>query len=611
MTPSSATAPTWAPVLAAALAEALPRLHGAAADPLISELIGALSDALARGELEVDLAGPAPEAIRSEGWPDAHRRSLAHSPLAAEPDGPLVLVGAQRLLWRLWQQQRQRVLTNLVARAKSTPAFKRQAAAPTATSLNPAPLVPAPLVHAPLEPEPPAVAPQAPAAPAEPPTTLDGRQQQAVQAVGRHGLVLLEGGPGTGKTSTVAAMIAGAQAVDPELRIHLAAPTGKAAARLRGATGGRLPCTTLHRLLESRGGHFARDRRRPLELDLLVVDEVSMVDLALMEALLDALPPACRLVLVGDPAQLPPIAPGAVLLALQEPLWRQQLAGAVVTLTTTYRNNGAIAAVAAALRSGLGDRDTGAAANPATATVRDLAGGVAADADPIAPIRDQLAALGPADNLRWIEARPPQLPQKLIAALRLQQQQLRQLAQGCGAEDRETQAALLALRDALLVLTPVRQGPWGLEAIHRSLLGEQVDRPPLNWPAGTPVLCTRNLPELGLANGDVGILIGSAADLGQRRIVFGSPGLEIAPIHPAQLAGAAEPALALTVHKAQGSEARQVIVLLPPGRTDQRLLYTALTRAREQALLITSPLPQKSAGNPVKRAPAAIDEPGP
>ncbi|MEI6031319.1 MAG: AAA family ATPase [Synechococcaceae cyanobacterium ELA739] len=572
MTPSSATAPTWAPVLAAALAEALPRLHGAADDPLIGELIGALSDALARGELELDLAGPAPEAIHSEGWPDAHRRSLVQSPLAAEPEGPLVLVGGQRLLWRLWQQQRQRVLTHLVARAQTTPASKQPAAAPASSSLK--------------------SPPRAPATPAEPRSTLDGRQQQAVQAVGGHGLVLLEGGPGTGKTSTVAAMIAGAQAVAPELRIHLAAPTGKAAARLRGATGGQLPCTTLHRLLESRGGHFARDRRRPLELDLLVVDEVSMVDLALMEALLDALPPACRLVLVGDPAQLPPIAPGAVLLALQEPHWRQQLAGAIVTLTTTYRNNGAIAAVATALRSGLGDGTTEGASTLATVP----AGGVAADADPIAPIRDQLAVLGPTDNLRWIEARPPQLPQELIAALRLHQQQLRQLAQGCVPEDRDTQAALLALRDGLLVLTPVRQGPWGLEAIHRSLLGEQLDRPPLDWPAGTPVLCTRNLPELGLANGDVGILIGSAADPGQRRIVFGSPGLEIAPIHPAQLAGAAEPALALTVHKAQGSEARQLIVLLPPGRTDHRLLYTALTRAREQALLITSPLPQKTTG---------------
>ena len=547
MSQPAAQAPNWAPALAAALGEALPRLHGVATDPLIGELITALSTALARGELVLDLAGPAPEAIRSEGWPKAHRQSLLNSPLAAEPDGPLVLVAGKRLMWRLWQQQRQRVLTNLIERARSQPAGASQPAAEdTSESLS----------------------------------RLDERQRQAVRAVERHGLVLLEGGPGTGKTSTVAAMIAAALATDPGLRVHLAAPTGKAATRLRSATGGQLPCTTLHRLLESRGGSFGRHRRQPLELDLLVVDEVSMVDLGLMEALLEALPPACRLVLVGDPAQLPPIAPGAVLLELQQPPWRQELAEAAVTLTTTYRNTGAIAAVAASLRSSLG-----------------ASGAVpAADTDPIASIQGQLAALGPDDNLQWIQARPPQLPQELIAPLRLHHQRLRQLAQDCRQEDGATQAALLALRDQLLVLTPIRQGPWGLDAIHRCLLGEQLRRPPVDWPAGTPVLCTRNRPDLGLANGDVGILIGSNADLRQRRIVFGSPGLEIAPLHPAQLAGAAEAALALTVHKAQGSEARQLIVLLPPGRTDHRLLYTALTRASEQALLITTPIRRDQKG---------------
>jgi exodeoxyribonuclease V alpha subunit len=538
MTPSGGPTPTWAPTLAAALAEALPRLHGVPGDPLIGELIVALSDALASGELQVDLTGAAPEAISSEGWPQAHRRSLATSPLAAEPDGPLVLVDGHRLMWRRWQQQRQRVLTDLIARARRQPDVPQADTADATELLSP----------------------------------LDGRQRQAVRAVARHGLVLLEGGPGTGKTSTVAAMIAAAQAAAPELRIHLAAPTGKAAARLRSATSGQLPCTTLHRLLESRGGSFGRDRRRPLELDLLVVDEVSMVDLGLMEALLDALPSRCRLVLVGDPAQLPPIAPGAALLDLQQPPWRQNLAQAAITLTTTYRNSGAIAAVASALRADLEEEQE-----------RDPGQSFGA----LAGIQKQLAALGPGDNLRWIEARPPLLPAELITPLRRHQQQLRNLAEGCGPEDVAIQAELLTLRDQLLVLTPVRQGAWGLGAIHRALLGELERRPPLDWPAGTPVLCTRNRPELGLANGDVGILIGSRADRSQRRIVFGSPGLEITPLHPAQLAGAAEAALALTVHKAQGSEARQVIVLLPPGRTDPRLLYTALTRASEQALLIT------------------------
>ena len=196
-------------------------------------------------------------------------------------------------------------------------------------------------------------------------------------------LVVLQGGPGTGKTSTVSRMLQAVLERDPSCRVELAAPTGKAAARLRAATEGLYPCGTLHRLLESRGDHFGRTRTNPLRLDLLVVDEVSMVDLALMEALLEALPGAARLVLVGDPAQLPPISPGALLLELQHPDIQACLAGALITLTTTYRNNGAIAAVANALRaviaSGVG-----------------LGGG-----EPLALIRSYLEGLTAGDNLRW------------------------------------------------------------------------------------------------------------------------------------------------------------------------------------------------------------------
>jgi exodeoxyribonuclease V alpha subunit len=186
MTPSGGPTPTWAPTLAAALAEALPRLHGVSGDPLIGELIAALSDALASGELLVDLTGAAPEAISSEGWPQAHRRSLAISPLAAEPDGPLVLVDGHRLMWRRWQQQRQRVLTDLIARARRQPDPPQTESADDTELLAP----------------------------------LDGRQRQAVRALAHHGLVLLEGGPGTGKTSTVAAMIAAARAAAPDRRIE-------------------------------------------------------------------------------------------------------------------------------------------------------------------------------------------------------------------------------------------------------------------------------------------------------------------------------------------------------------------------------------------------------
>jgi len=510
--------PTWLEPLQAALVEALPRLYGEAPDPAVAALLASLLAALEQGQLAISLPeGPAAAA-------------LATSPLSRVSDGPLVIEEGQ-ISWRRWQGIRSAVLTALLERVQPSgqaPAVA-VAASPAAASLDP-------------------------------------RQSQAVAAVLEQRLVLLQGGPGTGKTSTVARMLEAVLAQDPATRLHLAAPTGKAAGRLAAATGGRYPCGTLHRLLESRGDHFARNRRHPLPLDLLVVDEVSMVDLDLMAALLEALPAQARLVLVGDPAQLPPIAPGAVLLDLQQPDLQAALGPAAITLTTIYRNNGAIAAVAATLRASLDPQ------------------GVGGGGDPIAPIRSQLEALAPTDNLAWRREPMARLPQAVLERLEAHLASLARLAAGCRPGRPEGWQPLLAERDRLLVLSPLRRGPWGVEAIHRTLLPDA--GAPAAWPEGLPVLCTRNLPALGLANGDVGVLVGAPGSQ-ERQLVFG--GEEPLWVHPAQLAGAAEPALALTVHKAQGSEAGEVIVLLGGDDPGPRLLYTALTRARDRALLITAP----------------------
>jgi exodeoxyribonuclease V alpha subunit len=415
------------------------------------------------------------------------------------------------------------------------------------------------------------------------------------------GLVLLEGGPGTGKTSTVAAMISAVQQHCPQARIHLAAPTGKAAARLGQASGDRHPCSTLHRLLEQRGDRFLRNRHHPLRLDLLIVDEVSMVDLELMAALLEALPASCRLVLVGDPAQLPPVAPGAVLAALQRPAPRAALGETAVRLETTYRHAGAIAAVAATLRQWAGAEGPDAPKVP---------GGEAL----LEQLHPQLQLLGQDDNLQWLEVPwtgwSASLPEPVRQRLQQHRLQLAELARRAGAQGAGAQGAgdqkatdqaaaveaLLAQRDRLLLLTPQRRGPWGVETLHRLLLGDAA-ADPARWPCGTPVICLRNRDDLGLANGDLGVVVGDSAATSpnsnldsnrdfQRWLIFGPHPSQ--RLHPAQLAGAVEPALALTVHKAQGSEAEEVIVLVPPGEPrDLRLLYTALTRARQRVLLVT------------------------
>ena len=128
--------------------------------------------------------------------------------------------------------------------------------------------------------------------------------------------------------------------------------------------------------------------------------------------------------------------------------------------------------------------------------------------------------------------------------------------------------------------SPLRQGPWGIEALHRALLGSGMGAPLERWPLGTPVLNRLNRPEQALSNGDIGVLVERE---GQRLVLMSAGRV----LHPARLAGA-EPALALTVHKAQGSQYGEVLLLLPPSRHgDPRLLYTGLTRARRRVLLVT------------------------
>jgi len=546
--------------LAAALVEALPRLVGAERDPLVLELIAALAAALERGDLELDLAGPAPAEVSAAAWPDQHRQALGPTPLAVaadaldkQPEAPLVLAG-ERLRWRRWHSQLQAALEALITRAQQ----------PLAAVASPEMLA------------------QTLAEAAQ--AGLDGQQQRAVTALLGHGLVLLGGGPGTGKTSTVVQMLAAALRQQPALRLHLAAPTGKAATRLgqalrTGARGlepelaqrlGQAPCTTLHRLLESNGERFGRHRGHPLALDLLVVDEVSMVDLPLMQALLEALPARCQLLLVGDPHQLPPVGPGAVLLELSRPERLRQLGEAAVQLHTTYRNNGAIAATAARLREG-------SAAEPGQAAERALL--------------EQLQALAPGDNLQWLCHSPHQLPSAAVAPLRQHQQRLAELAAALTWPSQELQhappqgwEALLAELERCALLTPVRQGRWGVEQVHRQLLGDRYGRPLPHWPLGTPVLNRRNLPEQNLANGDIGVLVERPGPAGPERLVLMEGGRLF---HPARL-GEAEPALALTIHKSQGSQYGQVLLLLPPSRRwEPRLIYTGLTRARQRALVVT------------------------
>ena len=490
--------------------------------PELEQLSRDLVQALEQGELDLPLTPERLAAAKDSGWLKGQA-----SPL---------LCRCNRIGWRRWLEAMDAVVEQLLVR------------------------------HPPERP---------PAQPCpQPPDVLNAEQMAAVLALDRVAVVLLSGGPGTGKTSTVVHLLQRARARHPEQRIGLAAPTGKAARRLGDAvrqTADRktledLPCFTLHRWLEAAGDGFRRDRQRPIELDLLVIDEMSMVDLNLMQALLEALPITCRLVLVGDPAQLPPVGSGSVWQRLQESSTRDRFGMGAVHLRRTYRNRGALAALATTLRE-----------------------------DGMAKFRQHLEALPTSANVNVVSAGMQRLPAQVRDRWRERHQRLASLADGllsCSEEDLERAAApLMAMLDQELLLCPRRRGPWSLEDVHRSLLGASSWRDPARWPEGVPVICGGNQPELGLSNGDLGVKLGSG-DAGRLlfRVIDREGRARMNRLHPARLS-ALEPALALTIHRAQGSEAEHVSVLWPlqeGSDYDSCLLYTAITRARGNLTLITS-----------------------
>ena len=397
-------------------------------------------------------------------------------------------------------------------------------------------------------------------------------QRGAAQLALSRALTVLTGGPGTGKTTTVArllALLAEQAELDgkPRLRIALAAPTGKAAARLLEAVQlevdalaladrERLPAlaaTTLHRLLGSRpdtSSRFRHNRENRLPHDVIVVDETSMVSLTMMARLLEAVRPDSRLLLVGDPDQLASVEAGAVLADLVEGL-TAVVDSPVATLVTPHRFGESIGALADAIRDGDAD-----------AAVRVLAAG--------------------GEHIEWVDVhQPAEVLRKVLVphALRLRE------AAVLGDAD----AALRTLEQHRL-LCAHRRGPYGVAYWNRQVerwLSEQTDMPLwADWYVGRPVLVTANDYGLGLYNGDTGVAV--LRDGGLRAAMATSAG-------PVQFATGrladVETMHAMTIHKSQGSQAVEITVLLPP--TDSRLLtrellYTAVTRAREKVRLVGS-----------------------
>ncbi|MCV7386313.1 exodeoxyribonuclease V subunit alpha [Mycolicibacter longobardus] len=400
-------------------------------------------------------------------------------------------------------------------------------------------------------------------------------QRSAAEIALTQAVTVLTGGPGTGKTTTVARLLAllaeQAEASGrPTLRIALAAPTGKAAARLTEAVAGEvagldpvdqarlagLQASTLHSLLGSRPGNssrFKHNRGNRLPHDVIVVDETSMVSLTLMARLLEAVRPQARLILVGDPDQLASVEAGAVLADLVDGLAARP-GTRVATLVTAHRYKKPIGELATAIRAGDGD------------TVIEL--------------------LGSGDEHReWIDVQS-------AAALA---DQLAQIAVPHALRVRE--AALLgdageALRnlDEHRLLCAHRDGPHGANHWNRQVrrwVSEHTGDPVwADWYAGRPLLVTANDYGLGVRNGDTGVV--TAGNEGLRAVIATASGpVDFATGRLSDV----DSMYAMTIHKSQGSEADVVTVLMPPVESrllTRELFYTAVTRAKHKVRVVGS-----------------------
>lgn len=389
-------------------------------------------------------------------------------------------------------------------------------------------------------------------------------QRTAAEAALTHAFCIIAGGPGTGKTTTVVKILALLQQFsEAPLSIALAAPTGKAAARLQQAVGGNkqaLPCndaikaripehvTTLHRLLGARppSPYFRHDAANPLPHDVVVVDEASMVDLALMSKLVDALKPAARLILLGDKDQLTSVESGAVLADLTAALPTH-----TVELQTAHRFNAAIKQFAAAV-----NRQDAAAAWACLQNGQDNIGLLHGDViDFIA--RQQYAYL---DKIRTGEPFPE----------------------------------IIAEFNAFQTLCAVREGKHGVAGVNarveQALVASGHITPSGLWYAGRPVMITQNDPTLHLYNGDIGICMPDAQSEGRLMVFFQDADGSIKRHLPSRLPHC-ETVFAMTIHKSQGSEFDNVLIVLPDASNPlfgKELIYTAVTRAKHTVRLVCS-----------------------
>lgn len=414
------------------------------------------------------------------------------------------------------------------------------------------------------------------------------RQRAAVHTALGHGLTVLAGGPGTGKTTTVAALVATlVQSLGP-LRIALAAPTGKAAARLGEAfrdAASRLPTelaarlaatptSTIHRLLGVVGDSSSRFRHGPdhhLPFDLVIIDEASMVSLPLMAKLVAALAPEARLVVVGDPGQLASVDAGSVLADIVGPVIGSGLGPAATARQRALADCISVLAHSRRFPPGSAiDRFAGA-----------IGRGDAASARAVLGEHPTGEGAGGETTLAWHVG-----VDEAIAAVRKRVEPIVVAVAAHAARGAVVEA--LEGVDRIRVLCAHRLGSMGVAGWNERIEGwlAGVGHPAVGWYPGRPVMVTANDYRLGLFNGDVGVAV--RLD-GHTMVAF--PAVDGPRLVAPSRLEAIETVHATTIHKSQGSEFDEVVVVLPPVGSrlaSRELLYTAVTRARQRVSVVGS-----------------------
>jgi len=400
------------------------------------------------------------------------------------------------------------------------------------------------------------------------PGELNAEQQKAIQVGLERQLLIITGGPGTGKTHVISHLLKSITTGDQSLRVALSAPTGKAAARLNQSLGihnepdTTLRAVTIHSLLgKSRNGSYRYNAKNKLTADLLVIDEASMIDISLMYHLLQAVPESCKVIFLGDENQLASVEAGAILGDLVQAAatdsYSTSLSACLVQLTHSYRfgKESGVGLLAEAVKNQ--DFDT---------------------------VMEVLS------SDRYKDAR--MIEKSFSASLDEIYNSVLKPNFSTYTRERNTQEALSSFNSSKILL-PLRSGVQGLEWVNHHL-EERIKKDfgisgLQEWFHGRPVTITKNNYALNLRNGESGICWNENESV---KVLFGSETDErgVKALVPGQLSGF-ETGYTMSIHKSQGSEYDHVIILLPEADfpiLTRELLYTAVTRARLSVLVYTN-----------------------